>query len=317
MDLEGRLKGIGSAVKEGVRKVSGYGKRAVMVPVIAAGLAGMPERADADLVTFNPTQSGNVADPVYGLSATSNNYWLTYSGDVSALPRTFMGDNQENIIFGFEFPSAMDAASFNEQFKLILSDNNNIYMVDLLGNEQNINGNPNISAGNNAFGIGYDADANVLGIGRYDAGQMTFLTYDFNLNTFTSTNTFAFNQSQYGTPTGLDFKVVNGQPRMIVGTRDYFDLNTELTMNQVLDMSLTGDIGQRFTTPGGTYKLEDIHIDLNNIAIGYRRSDNLQGRVEVGEFGLIPEPGTIALMILFGSAIAGYARRNFRDDYKQ
>lgn len=166
-----------------------------------------------------------------------------------------------------------------------------------------------LDAGNHSFGIGYDADASVLGIGRYNAGQMIFLTYDFTVHAFTSTNTFGFDTSLYGNPRGLDFKIVNGESRMIVGTRDgpAEDIFSE-PRNFVMDMTLGGEIGQYFVTSGNIFKLEDMLVDPenNSIALGY--SGEGGGRVEVGEFNVIPEPSTV-LLLLFGMASAALARR--------
>ena len=263
-------------------------------------LAANPEKANSTTIPFTVEQGGNVTAPVYGLAAEGTNYLLTHSGDTATLPKDFNGNNQETPVFNNP-STAKDAASFDETRMLQLATDNNVRKVNLSdGTQALISGNQDLFVGNNSFGIGYDAAANVMGVGRYDAAEneMTFLTYDFNLQSFTSTNTFTFNQSQYGTPTGLDFAVVNGQKRMVVGTRDGPASGPlPVPRNFVLDMSLGGDIGQHFTTLGGTYKLEDVLVDPNNnsIAIGYRRNDGNQGRVEVGEFH-ITAPDTFYVM---------------------
>jgi len=295
--------------KHGSRQLAKIG----LASLAAMGvMAGAPERADADLVAFSADQVGNVTAPVYGLGANSTNYLLTGSGATATLPKDYTGNGEDSFAFGNP-DTAKDAASFDETLMLQLGGDNNVYKVDLSnGSAVSINGNPSISAGNNSFGIGYDANANVLGIGRYDSSEneMTFLTYDFNLQSFTSTNTFVFNQSQYGTPTGLDFKVVNGQQRMIVGTRDGPAENIfSEPRNFVLDMSLNGSVGQHFVTSGDTYKLEDVLIDLSNDSISIGYSGDGGGRVEVGNFSAIPEVSTLVLGLLGAGALGAYARR--------
>jgi hypothetical protein len=115
---------------------------------------------------------------------------------------------------------------------------------------------------------------------------------------------FAFDSSEYGTPTGLDFK--NG--RMIVGTRDQKGNFFASEKNFILDMdALTGSIDQYATISGSSSKLQDLLYSDGRLATSYQNGGS--GSVKVGDFTTVPEPGSAFLFGLGALATARYRRR--------
>lgn len=247
---------------------------------------------------FSADRSGTVAAPVYGLAATDSDYLLVHSGDTSKLPLNFTGNGQETPIFTNPFTPVKDAASLNNDYMFQLDSSGNIRQVNTL------TGNTNSSFGvlstgtSNTFGIGYDASTNRLGVGQYDGSDMTFKLYDVsNISSGPlSTNTFAFDSSLYGTPTGLDHARVGNSDRMFVGTMDKFDDGEFL--NFVLDLGLDGfnDPWQYATISGNTNKLQDVNYLDGKLALAFQ--SGTEGGIQVMDnFAAIPEPRFFAFII--------------------
>jgi hypothetical protein len=269
----------------------------------AMGLASLlgPAKSDgAVIVTYTPDQSGTVQNPVYGLSSTDSNYFLSGQTGTSSLPLNFNGNNQQTPLFSNP-ASVKDAASLDNDYMFQLGTTGDLFKVSTVDGKLNVPFG-SLSLGSSTFGIGYDALSNAIGIAQYDGTNMTFNTYNVATDTLGTPVSFAFDQAQYGTPTGADFH--NG--RMLIGTRDQFSLETENLSNFILDMdATTGTIAQYATINGSTNKLQDLHYADGRLAAAFERAG--QGYVQVGDFNPIPEPSTYALIggfVAFGLAAA-------------
>jgi hypothetical protein len=278
----------------------------------ALGLASfIPAKSEGQIVAmFTPDQSATVSAPVVGLAATDNDYLLTTTGTTAKLPLGFSSGDYiiggDDGLPGFSNPaSAKDAASFNNDYMFQLGADNTIRQVRLSdGARININDKIGIETGNHTFGIGYDAGTNTLGIGQFDGTDMTFRTYDLNTFTLSDPISFNFDTSTYGTPTGLDYVVKGGSPRMLVGTRDQQASEFSTPQNFVLDMDAdSGLLGQYATIMGAIDKLKDLLYDNGRLAVSFERAG--AGYVQVGDFTVIPEPkamGLAAGLVAFGAA---------------
>ncbi len=285
-----------------------YIKRASL-PVIAAGT--MASSDAATLVSFTPSASGTTAAPIVGMSAAGSDYLLTSSGSTRRLAQDFTGNNQDyNAI---PTPStAKDAASFSDAYHFQLDTNNFIRQVSTTTGDANTNFN-SLNVGG-AFGIGYNASTDTLGVGVINGGNIDVQLYNTvsNLsgNTPSSTISFAFDQAQWGTPSGMDLVFAGGMYRILLGTRD-FSFQGDL-YNHVLDVSgQTGLVDQYFRTSGDTNKLNDLHFDpqTGQLALGYDQAGT--GWAERGLFSPIPEPSTA---LLGGLGALGLAMRRKRTD---
>ncbi len=263
----------------------------------------LPSKVDASpiFVPFSADQSTNLSSApssYVGLAATDNNFLVTRAVDTATLNQNLTGET-----YAFDNPStAKDAASYNNSQMLQLDTANTIRKVNLS------NGSSDVALAisvPNAFGIGYDALSNIVGIGMYDNGNMTFRRIDGTSGTQIGSDvTFTFDSNQYGTPTGLDFVVKGGNQRMLVGTRDGPEIDFSGILNYILDMSAsTGNVDQYATTLGSSLKLQDVlYLGEGSIALSYDRPSIETGRIEVGNFAVIPEPSTLLLVGLAGAA---------------
>ncbi|MCC5840053.1 MAG: hypothetical protein JJT96_08010 [Opitutales bacterium] len=272
---------------------------------LAASIA--PQMHGQILAVYEPDVSATVSAPIVGLGATESDYLLIHTGDWSELPKNFSGNNQEDVRFTNP-ATARDAASLDNDYMFQLGTDNNLRKVNLsTGAQTPFNSNNSIHLGNHTFGIGYDAGTDTLGWGRFDGSEMTFATYYVGTATFGTPVTFAFDAALYGTPTGLDYVVKNGAARMLVGT-------TSSEINRVLDTSaLTGEVGQYFTRPLNLGNLTDVVFvyDDSKLALSYNISD-FAGRLEVGDFTVIPEPNAAVWLAGLVALVAAGLLRHTR-----
>ncbi|MFT4312081.1 MAG: hypothetical protein ACMXYF_02530 [Candidatus Woesearchaeota archaeon] len=289
-------------------------RKAVGLGAIAAATILPTKHVDgAILVTYTADQSGIVTKPVYGLSSTDSNFFLSGRIETDSLSKNFTGNNQESYVF-VNPTLTKDAASFNNDYMFQLGADNTIRQVRLSdGARININDKIGIETGNNTFGIGYDAGTNTIGIGQFDGSQMSFRTYDVGTGLLSDPISFAFNAAQYGTPTGLDYVVKGGSPRMLVGTRDgppetIFESDPR---NFVLDMDAdSGLVGQYATIMGSTNKLQDLLYDNGRLVTSFERAG--AGYIQVGDFTVIPEPKAMGLAAGLAALGAAAYMRNSR-----
>jgi hypothetical protein len=270
-------------------------RQLVAVLLIFIQLFGVQSAAAAQF-DYTPDQVGTVSAPVVGLGDTSEDYLLTNSGSTATLDKNFTGNNQEDYIISNPV-SAQDAASFDDEYMLQLGTDNNITKIDLDdGSLDMINGNIDIYTGAHTFGIGYDADVNQIGIGKYDDGQMTFQVYDLAADSISELASFDFDTSQYGTPTGLDFVKYKGSLRMLVGTKDASDnRNRPNAWNYILDIDAhNGTIDQHSIVIGYSDKLKDVLYLNNRLASAYQNGES--GTIQVGDYTPVPEPATVSLL---------------------
>ena len=283
------------------------------LPVIAAGT--MASSDAATLVSFTPTASGTTAAPIVGMSAAGSDYLLTGTDTTRRLAQDFTGNGKD--VDGFGNPStAKDAASFNTDYHFQLSTTDTIRQVNTTTGVSNSNFTP-LNITGNTFGIGYNASTDTLGVGVTTQNGIDVHLYNTvsNLsgNTPSSTISFAFDQAQWGTPSGMDLVFAGGMYRILLGTRDQnFNFDDDPINNFVLDINgNTGLVDQYFSTAGTTNKLNDLHYDpqTGQLALGYQ--SGVGGGVERGFFSPIPEPSTA---LLGGLGALGLAMRRKRTD---
>lgn len=309
-DISQKLKGMTNSVINTSKKA---------IAPLAVALAMYANPAQGELVTYNPDQVGTVGAPVYGISQNSSDFQLTTANSWATLDQSFTGNNQETPQYGNP-SSAKDGASLNDSNMLQLGTDNNLRQINSSNGSQTlINGHGSINLGANVFGIGYDSNnANKVGFGSFDGSTMSFHTYDFGTDQIENLGSLSFDSALYGTPSGLDFANVNGDLRMIVGTKDQqTDIFSE-KKNFILDIgAIDGIIDQYATLGGDNEKVEDLSYDsLNNrLAVGYSTGLG-DGQVINGDFVAVPEPVTMGLVVGGGLGLLAL-RRLFTPEYKR
>lgn len=246
---------------------------------LAAASMAAPGQADAApiYVPFVADQQASVRFPVVGLAENDNHYLLTNPGSTSTMNKDLTGETDAFA----NFDTTRDAASYDNSSVLQLSTAGALIRAD------SSTGAPlqGIGAmGGGAFGVGYDAATNTIGVGLYASGMMSFRILDGTTGSqIGSDTTFAFYVATHGIPTGLDFVVHNHSPRMLVGTRDQKDNFFAPEKNFILDMdATTGEIGQYSTTPGASNKLQDLLYSDGKLVLGHQRSGT--GFMQVGNY---------------------------------
>ena len=281
--------------------------------LLMGAISALANYATAGLVDYNPDQVGTVANPVVGMAQNNSDFLLTHQTGYDCLSLNFDGNNQDTPKLGNPKP-AEDSASYSDTHKLNLGTDKTLQKINLSdGNWNTFNGHNSLSLGANTFGVGYDASLNKAGFAKFDGSTMSFHTYDFGTDQIQDLGSLSFNSALYGTPTGLDFANVNGDLRMIVGTKDAPD--GYAFNNYILDINaLTGDIDQHAKFSGDTLKLEDIFYMDGRLATSYKNGS--VGTVQVGDFQAIPEPATMSMIIGGGIGLLAL-RRLFTPDYKR
>jgi len=256
-------------------------------------------------VPFNADLTASLAAPTVGLAENDNHYFTVRGTATGRLNKDLTGETSV-----FINPStAKDAASFNNDYMFQLGTDNGVRKINTSTGDLSLPFDV-VDAGNNAFGIGYDASSNTIGVGIYHAGNMTFKLLDGSTGSQIGSDvTFAFDSGLYGTPTGLDYTVQGGNQRMLVGTRD--GIFEEELRNYILDMSAsTGNIDQYVTTVGLSTKLQDLVYSNGQLTLV--NQDGSGGSIQQGNFAVIPEPGTLVLVGLAGLAAALANRKRGR-----
>lgn len=263
--------------------------------MLAPALLGLAAAvsAPASFIPFTPDQQGSVSAPVVGIAAAGSDYLLTGSSGWATLPQNFSGNDQ--WVDGFANPStARDAASYDQLSML---------QLDTLGNTYGVNTDgslnlslPTLSLGGTTFGIGYAAGIDTLGYGQWDGTQLTLGSYDLGASSFGSPTTVAFDPATSGTPTGLDYLLINNQPLYLVTTRDWQDEFGE-HLNHILVMNGFGTVIQYTTTGGTTYTAQDATYNSGRLTIAYN-DGGVAGYVDSGTWTIVPEPTTAALALV-------------------
>ncbi len=299
-------------------------KKAALIPAAALAMYVTPVSGQT-VFNFSADRSGTVQNPAYGLSQTDSDFFLSDQNFTRTLPLNFNGNGQDNTLTnwtnGNPFTPVVDAASFDNNYVFQLDSSGNIYKVNTTNGtfDTSFGTNGVVNTGSNtSFGIGYDSNTNRIGIGQFDGTDMTFGTYDVGTDTLSWNNDFTFDDTQYGTPTGLDLARVGNSDRMLVGTRDGPSINpsnpSAPERNFILDMDLdSGLIGQYGTITGADNKLQDVHYLDEKLALAFQ--DGTTGGIQVMDnFGAIPEPKYAVLGA--GLAALGYTmsrRRQSKD----
>lgn len=295
-------------------RCAGQRVKAAFLPVAALALCANPSMGQS-VFSFVADRSGTVQNPVYGLSATDTDFYLSDQNFTRTLPLNFTGNGQDSTLAnwtnGNPFTPVVDAASFDNNYIFQLDSSGNIYKVSTVNGafDTSFGTSGVVNTGSNkSFGIGYDADTNKIGIGKLDGSDMTFGTYDLGTSTLSWNGDFSFDTNTYGTPTGLDFARVGNSDRMLVGTEDGPG-NALGPNNFILDMDFnSGAIGQYGTITGSTDKLEDVHYLDGKLALAF--ASGPEGNIQVMDnFAPIPEPRSMAFIAGLGALFVLLRRR--------
>ena len=293
--------------KHGSRQLAKIGLASLGV---IGAMAGNPERADADLVLMTPDTNTLVSAPLYGAAlGTPTAEPSTVVVGSGTTPDFFFDQNltllggQGNVVDVIDTATGLQP---NRTYQL--TDSGFMYERDLdaQGNVQNWN------LGSGAIAIGAPQSIGGHNIIPYlvssDGGQNASL-FGLNLtdNSITNLNLSLsaykpdFNES---TITGLDsYLDPQGNLRLGIVDKNNFDNRA-----YIRDINLAGNVGfEGYFSGHGTG--QDLAFDVANNKL-YSVTDT--GRILAFDYKGIPEPGTAALVILFGSALARYARqRNY------
>jgi len=152
---------------------------------LAAASMALPSKVDATpiFVPFNADMTASLAAPTVGLAENDNNYLFTRATNWTTLEKDLTGEKTGLELSHTPFPytqdgfTAKDAASFNNDYMFQLGTDNGVRKINTSTGALSLPFDV-VDAGNNAFGIGYDALSNTIGVGIYDAGNMTFKLLD-------------------------------------------------------------------------------------------------------------------------------------------